>query len=159
MGLIGLFGFVIAIILAFYFMDTAADWLAENVDSLNVGYPIFGFLLVFVVTSLLINGIGWLLKKTMDMVLLGSLDKVGGLMLGVVKVAFFLSLFIYIASLFDFSLPKDWTRGSQGLPYIEPVAPFFVDLMEPAFPFIEETIAKMEDLVQEVGDNISENFD
>ncbi|MDN3204989.1 CvpA family protein [Algoriphagus sediminis] len=154
MGIIGLFGFIIAIILAFYFMDTMADWLSDNVKSLNIGYPIVAFFLIFVLTTLLINGVGWLLKKTMETVFLGSLDKVAGLMLGVVRVAFFLSLFLYMANLFDLDLPKEWTRKSQALPYIEPIAPFFVDLLDPFLPVIQETLDKMEELVEEFADQI-----
>lgn len=154
MSVLGLVGFIVAIILAFYFMDFMADWLAENVDSLNIGYPIFAFFLIFVGTMLVINGVGWMLKKTIDMVLLGSLDKAAGLMLGVVKVAFFLSLFFYLTNMFDLDLPKDWTRKSETMPYIEPVVPFVVDLMEPSLPVIEETLQKMEDLVEKVGKDL-----
>lgn len=154
MSILGLFGFVLAIILAFYFMDTMADWLTENVDSLSIGYPILAFFLIFVATMLVVNGVGWMLKKTIDMVLLGSLDKAAGLMLGAVKVAFFLSLFFYLANMFDLDLPKKWTRKSQAMPYIEPVVPFFVDLMEPSLPVIDETLKKMEDLVEKVGKDL-----
>lgn len=155
MGVLGLFGFVIAIILAFYFMDTMADWLAENVDELNLGYPIFAFFLIFISTMLLINGVGWLLKKTIDMVLLGSLDKAAGLMLGVVKVGFFISLFLYLANMFDLDMPKKWTSKSETLPYIEPVVPFFVDILEPGLPVIAETLKKMEELVEKVEKDLS----
>ncbi len=154
MGIIGLFGFVIAIILAFYFMDTMADWLADNVKSLNIGYPLVGFFVIFILVSFLINGVGWLLKKTMETVFLGSLDKVAGLMLGAVRIAFFLSLFLYMANLFDLDLPKQWTRKSEALPYIEPVAPFFVDLLDPFLPVIQETLDKMEDLVDDIAKQI-----
>ncbi|MHA7131585.1 CvpA family protein [Algoriphagus namhaensis] len=156
MGIIGLFGFVLAIVLAFYFMDSMADWLTENVDELTIGYPIIAFILIFIATMLVINSVGWVLKKTIDMVLLGSLDKVAGLMLGVVKVAFFLSLFLYLANMFDLDLPKKWTRKSETLPYIEPVVPFFVDIMEPELPVIDKTLKKMEELVEKVGKDLTQ---
>lgn len=150
MSVLGLFGFIIGIILGFYFMDTTADWLADNVKEFNIGYPLFAFFLIFITSMLLVRFVGWMLKKTLEMVLLGSLDKAAGLMLGVVKAAVFISLFIWLANLFDLDLPKKWKRQSETLAYIEPIVPALVDILEPALPFVEQANKKIEDLVKEV---------
>ncbi|MBN3580950.1 CvpA family protein [Algoriphagus aestuarii] len=150
MGILGLFGFVIAIILGVYFMDPMTDWLKENVTEFNLGYPILGFLVIFLITMLLIKSVGWALKKTMDLVLLGSLDSIAGVFLGVVKAAFFVSLFFWQASLFKLDLPKQWTADSEYLGYIEPVAPAIVEGIEPFFPKVEENLEKLEKIVDDI---------
>lgn len=150
MGVLGLFGFVIAIILGIYFMDPMTGWLEENVTEFNLGYPILGFLVIFLITLVLINSVGWVLKRAMDMVLLGSLDSVAGVFLGVVKAAFFISLFFWQASLFKLDLPKQWTAESEYLGYIEPVAPAIVEAVEPFFPKVEENLERLEEIVDEI---------
>ncbi|WP_373400344.1 CvpA family protein [Algoriphagus halophilus] len=150
MGVLGLFGFVIAIILGIYFMDPMTDWLQENVTEFNLGYPILGFFVIFIFTLVLINSVGWVLKRAMDMVLLGSLDSLAGVFLGVVKAAFFISLFFWQASLFKLDLPKQWTAESEYLGFIEPVAPAIVEAIEPFFPKVEENLERLEEIVDEI---------
>ena len=50
LGILGLVGFVVALVLGFYFMEPAASWLGENVDSINLSYPILGFLIIFILS-------------------------------------------------------------------------------------------------------------
>lgn len=131
-------------------MDPMTGWLEENVTEFNLGYPILGFLVIFLITLVLINSVGWVLKRAMDMVLLGSLDSVAGVFLGVVKAAFFISLFFWQASLFKLDLPKQWTAESEYLGYIEPVAPAIVEAVEPFFPKVEENLERLEEIVDEI---------
>lgn len=150
MGILGLFGFVIAIILGIYFMDPMTDWLKENVTEFNLGYPIVGFLVIFLLTLLLINSVGWMLKQSMNLILLGSLDSIAGVFLGIVKAAFFISLFFWQASLFKLDLPEQWEEESEYLGFITPVAPAIVEFFEPFFPKIEENLEKLEEIVDEI---------
>ena len=106
MSIVGLVGFVIAIVLGFYFMDSMADWLGEAVTEVNLGYPLVGFLVIFIITMLLIRIVGWALKQVMDLILLGGIDSAAGGVLGVVKAGFFISLFLWFTAEFKMDLPK-----------------------------------------------------
>lgn len=152
LGVLGLFGFVIAVILALNFMDPMSDWLGENVTEFNLGFPIMGFVVVFVLTLLFIKVAGWILKQLMDMVLLGPLDSIVGALFGAVKAAFFISLFFWQAGLFKLEMPKKWTKDSEMLYFIEPIAPAIVAAVEPFFPNIEESLKKLEEVVDKVKD-------
>ncbi|NVK49953.1 MAG: CvpA family protein [Cyclobacteriaceae bacterium] len=150
LGILGLVGFVVALILGFYFMEPAAEWLEENVETVNLSYPIIGFLIIFIISVLLINSVGWMLKKFMDLTILGSFDQVAGLFFGVLKVGFFLSLFLWFTKEFDLDLPKKWERQSELIGYIEPLAPTVIDAVEPFFPSVKSTKSKFEELVEKV---------
>lgn len=152
LGVLGLFGFVIAIILGIYFMSPMNDWLAANVTEFNLGFPIFGFIVVFILTMLFIKVAGWILKQVMDMVLLGPLDSIVGSVFGVVKAAFFISLFFWQASLFKLEMPKQWTKDSEMLYFIEPIAPTIVAAVEPFFPSLEESLKQLEKIVEDIKD-------
>ena len=152
LGVLGLFGFVIAVILGLYFMDPMNDWLAKNVTEFNLGFPIFGFVVVFVLTLLFIKVAGWILKQVMDKVLLGPLDSIVGALFGAVKAAFFISLFFWQAGLFKLEMPKKWTKDSEMLYFIEPIAPKIVAFVQPFFPSIEESLKKLEEVVDNIKD-------
>ena len=150
MSIVGLVGFVIAIILGFYFMDSLADWLGENVKEINLGYPLAGFLIIFILTMLLIRIVGWILKQVMDLILLGGIDSAAGGVLGVVKAGFFISLFLWFTTEFKMDLPKKWLKNSEILGYIKPLAPAVIEIVEPLFPSVKSTREKLEEFVEDI---------
>lgn len=150
MSIVGLIGFVVGIILGFYFMDTMADWLSENVKEINLGYPIVGFLVIFIISMLLIRLVGWILKKIMDLILLGGIDSAVGGVLGVVKAGFFISLFLWFTTEFKMDLPKKWLKSSETLGYIQPLAPKVIEFVEPLFPKVGSVRSKVEEFVDKI---------
>jgi membrane protein required for colicin V production len=156
LGLIGLVGFVVALILGFYFMDPMTDWLRDNVTEFNLAYPIVAFFIIFLISVLLIQTVGWILKMVMNLILLGSIDSLAGSILGVVKAAFFISLFIWFGKEFDLDLPKQWEKDSEMLDFIEPMAPAVIEAVEPFFPKVGGTRKKLEDLVKDLKDAVTD---
>ncbi|SDD67352.1 membrane protein required for colicin V production [Algoriphagus faecimaris] len=152
LGILGLIGFVVAIVLGFYFMEPAAAWLGENVENVNLSYPVMGFLLIFFISLILIRVVGWTLKKLMDLTILGTFDAIGGIFFGVVKAGFFLSLFYWFTKEFDLDLPKKWERQSELISYVEPMAPFVIDALAPFFPPVDSTKGIVEEWVEKVRD-------
>lgn len=148
MSIVGLIGFVLAIILGVYFMEPVSKWLAEHLTSLTFAFPIIAFLIVFGITISLVSTAGWILKKMMNMILLGGLDSIGGAILGIVKAAFFISLFIWLANLFDLKMSKEWSAKSEFLPYIEPMAPAVIWVLEPIVPKIGDLQKTVEEIVE-----------
>lgn len=151
-GILGLVGFVVAIVLGFYFMDPMTDWLAENVTDFNLTYPVVAFLIIFFLSLIIIRVVAWILKKMMDLTILGTFDSFAGILLGVVKSTFFLSLFLWLTQEFDLELPKEWEKSSEIIPYIEPLAPTVIQILEPVFPSMETTQEKLEELVEKLKD-------
>jgi membrane protein required for colicin V production len=152
MGIVGLIGFVLAIILGVYFMDPVSKWLAERMDELTFAFPIMAFLIVFFITLVLVNAAGWVLKKIMDMILLGGLDSIAGAILGIVKTGFFISLFIWLSFQFDLNMPKEWRKDSKFLQFIEPLAPGVIWVLDPMVPKIKELKETIEEIVKDFRD-------
>jgi membrane protein required for colicin V production len=147
LGLIGLVGFVVAVVLGFHFMDSMTVWLAEHVTEFNIAYPIVAFLIIFGISTLLIQVVGKILKKIMNIILLGSLDSLAGAGLGIVRVSFFISLFIWLGKEFEIDLSKRWTAESEMLEFIEPMAPVVIEVVKPVFPVVGG-VQKLKDLVE-----------
>lgn len=153
LGVLGLFGFVIAIVLGIYFMSPANDWFLENVTEFNIGYPVMGFLVVFFITLVLIKVVGWVLKSMMNLVLLGGIDSLVGALFGALKAAFFISLFLWQANLFKLDLPKEWVKKSEILVFVEPIAPAIVGFVKPFLPSFEGILENLEEVVDKIKDD------
>lgn len=152
LSMVGLVGFVLAIALGVYFMDPLSKYLAQHLDDLTFAFPIMAFLIVFLLTLLIVGIAGWVMKRVMDMVLLGGLDSIAGAILGIVKAGFFLSLFMWLSIQFDLKMPREWRRKSEYLQYIEPLAPSVIWVLEPVSPKLKELQKTMEDIVKEFRD-------
>lgn len=148
MSIVGLIGFVLAIILGVYFMEPMSKYLANHLKELTFAFPIIAFLIVFGITLALVGVAGWILKKMMNMILLGGLDSVGGAILGIVKTAFFISLFLWLANLFDLKMSKEWSAKSEFMQYIEPLAPAVIWILEPIVPKIGELQKTVDEIVE-----------
>jgi membrane protein required for colicin V production len=153
-GILSVVAFVFALILAFHFMNWGADFLSKRVDEMTFMLPLVAFMLIFLGVILIIRGLAFLVKKTMDFTILGSVDNIAGGILGFFKTVFILSLFIWIAGSFEFSVPKDWIRDSNIYAYIEPIAPLTIDALDDYAPIVKNTVAAFQELVKKTADGI-----
>lgn len=88
----------------------------------------------------------------MDLTILGTFDAFAGILFGVVKAGFFLSLFLWMTKEFDLDWAKGVEKDSELVGYIEPWAPAVIDLIEPYVPEVESTKSKLEEFVEKIKD-------
>lgn len=146
-GIISIVAFFVAIILAFHLMDWGAELLAAKVENLTFMLPFVAFLIIFLAVVLSIRGLAYVVKKTLDLTILGSLDSVAGSVLGVLKTGFALSLILWVANSFDFKFSQPWIKESVFYSYIQPVAPLTINFVDGYTPIVKETIASIQELV------------
>ena len=82
------------------------------------------------------------------MILLGSVDSIAGAILGIVKSAFFISLFMWLALGFELKMPNEWSAKSEYLQYIEPLAPGVIWVLEPLVPKVKELQETIGEIVE-----------
>ena len=138
MSIVGIFGFVLAIVLGIYFMEFVGNWLASETDQEALALPIVAFLLIFFGTLFLINIAGRALKKMLGLVLLGGLDSLGGAVLGIVRTGFFISLLVWVLGKLELESLKKWQADSEYLAFIEPLTPEILELVDPILPSVKE---------------------
>ena len=151
-SILSIVAFVIAVILAFHLMDWGAGILAERVDQLTFFLPFVAFLMIFLGVILIIRGLAYLVKKTLDFTILGSVDSIAGGILGIFKTAFILSLLLWIANSFEFFVSQEWISDSQSYDFIQPIAPFVITYLDQFTPIIKDTIAGIQELVKIAAD-------
>jgi len=153
-GILSIVAFVFALILAFHLMNWGAEFLSKRVDEMTFMLPFVAFMLIFFGVILTIQGLAFLVKKTLDFTILGPVDNIAGGILGLFKTIFILSLFIWIADSFDYSLPKDWIQDSKTHSYVEPIAPVVIEALDDHIPVIKNTISSFQEIVKKTADGL-----
>jgi len=136
-SLLSIVAFFVATLLAFLLLDWGVQMLDDLVEGFNGAFPYLAFILIFIGVAIAINLIGKVLKKAIDLTLLGGFDSIGGGMIGILKWVFGLSLLIWFSQNVGIEVPPDMQNGSLLYSRIEPVAPFVIDSISAYLPFLK----------------------
>jgi len=164
LGLAALFGFrkgliielatlaalVLGLIAGFYFSDLVSGWLEKGFDYHGKYINIFSFIIIFIVVIVLVQLLARVIEKAIKMIALGFLNKIAGAVFSLLKVAFIISILIYIIDRFDENRKfiKPETRSNSALfPIVENLAPVCI-------PKMKEQISKLR-----VGESLNLNKD
>jgi len=147
-GLLSIVAFFIGIVLAFKFMHWGADMLSERVESLTFMLPFISFIIIFFVVTIGIRILAFMVKKALDLTILGTFDNFAGAVLGLVKWAIMISLLFWVATSFEYKVPDTWVDNSVIYPAITPIAPAVVSLLDAYTPIIDQSIEAIKELVQ-----------
>ncbi len=128
-------------------MYWGAEILSDKVQSLSFMLPFVSFVIIFLLVTITIRILAFLLKKALYLTLLGAFDSFAGAILGLVKWAIMISLLFWVAHSFEFKLPEQFTDGSVVFPFILPLAPKLVAALNNYTPIIETTIATIREMV------------
>jgi membrane protein required for colicin V production len=136
--IVSLLAFFLAVVGAFKLVDFGQELLSPYFQNWEKALPIISFVLLFVGILLLVNLVGKIAKKILDMTLLGGLDNFAGAVLGLLKWAFGVSLVLWLATSVDMNLSNDLTDNTYVYPVLASVAPFVFDAISVYMPFIQE---------------------
>ena len=131
--LASLVALILGIWAAIHFSFFAADFLTDNFDIGPKYLPVTAFIITFIVVVLGVILVGKIVEKFINLIALGFLNKLGGLVFGIVKAAFFLSVIALIINSFDddqsLITPK-LREGSLLYKPIERFAPSIIPMLD-----------------------------
>lgn len=145
-SIISLISLVVALVAALNFTGRVSEHFLLKYPDQEELIPILVFIGLLIIVILLLTIIGRVLKKIIDLTLLGSFDSFAGALFGVVKWAFFMSVFLWGLSYLNIVISEDYASNSTILPYIEPIAPLVFDNFGKIMPFIEDLIEPLKKL-------------
>jgi membrane protein required for colicin V production len=124
--LTSLVALIAGIFAAIYFSDVTADFLTTYFSFSSKYLSIIAFTLTFILVLIAIVIVGRIVEKFVDLLMLGFLNKLAGLLFGVLKGILILSILIFVINYFDQG--RQWladkaSKNSFLYPYIEPIAP------------------------------------
>lgn len=130
------FAFIIAIISAFKLMHLGVSFLSSDDSSQSDGLiPYVAFVIIFVLVFLCIFLLSKLLKKLIDFSILGSFDSWAGAVLGACKMAFGISLFLWLTYHAKISFPENVVSDAVIYPQLISFAPNVVTWVSHIIPF------------------------
>ncbi|WP_143962663.1 CvpA family protein [Litoribacter populi] len=147
-GLLSIVAFFVAIILGFRFMHWGAEILAQNVESFTFMLPFVAFIIIFFLVTITLRIVAYMIKKAIDFTLLGSFDNLGGAVLGFFKWAFMISLLFWVGKSFEYEIPESRVADAVVYPWVAPIAPATVQVLETYTPMIDHSINSIRKLVE-----------
>jgi len=146
-GVLSLLALVLGVFGGFYFLNWGVSILITDFGLTGKLIPILAFVVIFIGIIIIVNFIGKLLKKFVQMILLGSVDKVAGALMGILMWIFLVSSLIWVASVFKISFPNDWEQSSLLLSYVKPVAPALASLLDGVIPAVSDIFEDLSELI------------
>lgn len=130
-------------------MHWGAELLSEKVESLTFMLPFIAFILIFLAVTITIRILAFMVKKALDLTILGTFDSFAGSLLGIFKWVIMISLLIWVAKSFEFDFPNEMVQGSVIYPAVVPVAPALVSMLDNYTPIIDAAIVTIKELVND----------
>ena len=135
--------FIIGLAAALKLSAVVAGWLNGQANISAKWLPFISFALVFFVVVLLVRMGGKLIEKTFQMVLLGWINRLGG-------IVFYVALYIIIFSVFLFYAEKgkllqpSTIQSSQTYNFVQPWGPIVIDNFGKIIPLFKDMFTDLE---------------
>lgn len=136
-------GIVIGIAAALKFSVAVADWFHDNTNIGVQWLPFISFILVMIGVIIILRWIANMLEAAIDLVLLGWLNKLGGII-------FYVGIYLLVYSIVLFYAAKmgiikqETIDASQTYAVIEPWGPVVINAMGSIFPFFRDMFMDLE---------------
>ena len=141
-GIFSFFAFLIGLAAALKLSAVAAEYLSANTSVSGRWLPVLAFALVFIITVLLVKLGAKMLEGATRLVMLGWLNRLGGIF-------FFLFIYLFIFSILFFYAEQlklfsgETASNSITYPWLRSFAPRVMDALSTIFPFLKDLFADL----------------
>lgn len=136
-------GFIIGIAAALKLSSYVALQLSDTFNTSGKWLPVISFLLVFIAVVILVRLGAKLIQSSMEMVLLGWLNRLAGVVLYALLYAIIFSVFLFYAVQLNF-LSDNATASSNVYPYLQPLAPKIIEGIGVVIPWFKDVFAQLQ---------------
>lgn len=144
---LGIAGIILGVFVTFAFMKQVSaiiDPIFSNPDTATI----VAGLLLFVGTIAVVQTIGYMVRKFLELIKMNVINRIAGLCFGGLKSAIVVSSFLWLFAGLD--IPAEETRNnSKSYPYIIILAPATFNMVSAVVPDIEGFIETLEETIQE----------
>ena len=142
-GIFSLLAFIIGLAAALKLSAVVAAYLNKHVLSATKWLPVISFLLVFIVVILLVGLGARLIKKTIDLAMLGWLDRLGGIALYIIIYTIIFSVILFFAEKM-LLLKPNVIDSSVVYKYVSPWGPKVINNLGRIIPFFKDMFLDLE---------------
>lgn len=127
--IVAVIAFVVAMIVGFKFLAFGIELLSPYIsrEIARKILPWMGFSVIFFPTVVMINQMGFAIRRSLKYSVLGTFDSVAGAVVGVFTWVFGISVILWLFSYMGVKMPVRQTETAFIYPYIRPIAPKVMD--------------------------------
>ncbi len=152
-ALFSILAFIAGIAAAMKLSATVANYLGNNEVIGKQWLPVLSFLLVFIVVVLLVRLGASVIEKTMQLAMLGWVNKIAGIILYIVLYIVLLSVVIFYA--IQVKLINDETLAASATwPYVQPWGPWAMNGLGRLLPFFKDMFAELQHFFENISHKI-----
>jgi membrane protein required for colicin V production len=122
---------------------TVAAWLQDNTNVAARWLPFLSFFLVMLAVVLLVRWGAALIEAGMEMVLMGWLNKLGGVLLYVILYITVFSVFLFYAHQMNV-IKAETIQESKCYTFVAPWGPKAIDAMATVIPFLKNVFVQLQ---------------
>jgi membrane protein required for colicin V production len=137
------FAVIIGLAAALKLSAVVAGWLGTNTNVSARFLPILAFILVMIVVALLVRLFGILIQKALQIVMLGFINKIAGIILYAVLYTILLSVILFFAVKIGF-IGQDTIAASLCYNFIKPWGPAAIHVFAMFIPAFENMFQQLE---------------
>ncbi|MFD2932483.1 CvpA family protein [Spirosoma flavum] len=127
--IVAVIAFVVAMIVGFKFLAFGIDLLSPYIsrELARKILPWLGFSIIFFPTVVMINQMGFAIRRSLKYSILGTFDSVAGATVGLFTWVFGISVIFWLFSYMGVKMPPRQIETAFLYPYIRPIAPKVMD--------------------------------
>jgi membrane protein required for colicin V production len=149
LGIFSLLAFIIGLAAALKLSALVAAYLQKDVIAASRWLPVLSFLLVFIAVMLLVGLGARLIKKTVDLAMLGWLDRLGGMVLYIIIYTIIFSIILFFTEKLLFQKPQV-IAGSVVYKYVVPWGPKVINNLGNIIPFFRGMFIQLESFFESI---------
>ncbi len=152
-GLISMIAFVIGLAAALKLSTVVATRLHSQTNLSAKWLPVISFMLVFIIVVILVNLCANMLQKTVELVKLGWVNKVGGMIFFILMFSIIFSIFLFFAIQLHL-IKNEVISESRCYTFIKPLGPGVIDQMGIIIPFFKDMFSQLEQFFSSIANKI-----
>ncbi|MFM6924592.1 MAG: CvpA family protein [Ferruginibacter sp.] len=152
-AIFSIIAFIIGLAAALKLSTAVAGYLKESISISAKWLPFIAFALVFFLVIILVRLGATLIEKTFQAVLLGWLNRIGGILLYAVLYMIIQSIFIFYAEKLQLLQPEA-IKSSQTYHFIQPWGPKVMDNFGRLIPFFKDMFTELGDFFNSLSNKI-----
>jgi membrane protein required for colicin V production len=148
-ALFSVVGFIAGLAAALKLSAFVAEKLSGTLNASGKWLPVISFLLVFIAVVLLVKLGARLLQGSIEMILLGWLNRIAGILLFAFLYSILFSVFLFYAVQLNL-LSAEAIAASNIYPYLQPLAPKVIDSLGTVIPWFRNMFTQLQDFFEQI---------
>ncbi len=145
--------FIIGLAAALKLSTVVASYLQGSISVSAKWLPFISFIAVFLIVVLAVKWGGKLIERSFQLVLLGWLNRIGGVLIFALLYIIIFSIFLFYAEKLGF-LKTDMIQHSKAYPFLQPWGPQLMDGFGKFIPLFKDMFGELESFFSSVSDKI-----